>query len=170
MIIVEQTLLITAPIDLVYHISQDNITRDEWDLTPEPLSLVARDDALPGTAGSLQQRSNFGITVTLDFLEPSPPASARMRMSAGPAFLTSYVGAWTFEERSPNHTFVTFHYAIDTAPGLLQWLRENAIALYLNRSAGKRLAALKAYCQKRHMSGKNKGMVPTMKKKFIPRF
>jgi hypothetical protein len=172
MAIIEEVTLINAPADLAFRVSQDNTVRYEWDPAPEQLSLVASGSPPQGTApqfaSGTQVRTRFGIEIRVKYEQRSPPISAAIEMVGGPKIIDNYSGAWIFEERSPTHTFATFRYTITAKPSLLRWPIERIAALYLAAIARKRLAALKDYCQKRHLMGQ--GKILPKRRKPIPRF
>jgi hypothetical protein len=145
--IVEKTLLIEAPAELVYRVSQDYSVRYEWDPFPEKISVVS-DPALALHVGTqILVRSKLGMQMVVEFVQLAPPNRAAIKMIKGPIFIAKFAGSWIFEPAGPGVTLARFRYSLSTRPRLLAWASDWLAVWYFSRTASARLAGLKRYCE-----------------------
>lgn len=150
MAIVERRVTINAPIDFVYRTSQDYSVRYEWDPFPENISVVAGDPNSLTVGTQVQVKSKLGMGMLVEFIQLMPPTRAAVKMITGPWFLGKFAGSWIFQEaQSDAQTEARFRYTIIAKPRPLRFLVEPLAALYFSRVVDKRLAGLKAYCERR---------------------
>lgn len=82
------------------------------------------------------------------FVQLQPPTRAAVKMVQGPWFLEKFAGSWVFRAQSADITLARFRYTVVARPGLLRGLIEPLAALYFSRVVEKRLAGLKAFCER----------------------
>lgn len=146
MAILEFTLEIDSPIQLVYRVSQDYAVRYEWDPFPEDIRVVkGSDEPAPGT--QVLVKSKLGASMLVEFVQVQPPSRAAVVMIRGPWYLSKFAGSWIFRERSPLRTEARFRYTITARPWLLRWFMEPLATLYFSRVIKQRLRGLKRYCE-----------------------
>lgn len=148
MALIERQVHIAAPIDAVYRASQDYAVRYEWDPFPESITVVAGEPGGPFVGTQVRVESKLGMRMLVEFVQVKPPTHAAIRMIEGPRILARFAGSWIFQQVSPDLTVARFRYLIATKPGFLRFLVEPAAALYFSRVVKKRLAGLKAYCER----------------------
>lgn len=149
MAIVEHTIEIDAPRELVSRVSQDYSVRYEWDPFPESIAVVhgAMDPPTVGT--QVLVRSRLGLDMRVEFVQLDHPHRAAIRMVKGPPFLAKFAGSWIFDSTGPRATVVRFRYTISTRPLWLAWLGDRLASAYFSRTTRKRLIGLKRYCEAR---------------------
>jgi hypothetical protein len=148
MALVENHTTISAPIDLVYRASQDYSVRYDWDPFPENIAVVAGEQNGPSVGTQVHIKSKLGMSMLVEFVQVLPPSRAAVKMIQGPWFLAKFVGSWIFQEASSNATTARFRYTIVAKPTLLRFLVEPLASWYFSRVVNKRLAGLKAYCER----------------------
>lgn len=148
MALVESHTTISAPIDLVYRISQDYSVRYDWDPFPEHIAVVSGEPNGPFVGTQVQIKSKLGMNMLVEFVQVMPPSRTAVKMIQGPWFLAKFAGSWIFQEASSNATTARFRYTIVAQPALLRFLLEPFAFLYFSRVVKKRLAGLKAYCER----------------------
>ena len=145
--LVEESIQIDAPIELVYEVSQDYDVRYEWDPFPEKISVVSGSPQGLSVGTTVLVRSKLGMEMLVEFIQVAPPFRAAIKMIQGPSLIEKFAGSWIFEPNGEGSTFARFRYSISTRPAWLT-LVGNAIAtLYFSRTARRRLAGLKRYCE-----------------------
>lgn len=148
MAIVESHTTIGAPIDVVYRTSQDYSIRYEWDPFPENIAVVSGEPNDLSVGTQVHIKSKLGMSMLVEFVQVMPPSRAAVKMVQGPWFLAKFAGSWIFQEVSSNATAARFRYTIIAKPALLRFLVEPMASLYFSRVVSKRLAGLKAYCER----------------------
>lgn len=148
MALVESHTTIAAPIDLVYRTSQDYSVRYDWDPFPENIAVVAGESNGPFVGTQVHIKSKLGMRMLVEFVQVLPPSRTAVKMVQGPWFLAKFAGSWIFQEVSSNATTARFRYTIVAKPALLRFLVEPLASLYFSRVVEKRLAGLKAYCER----------------------
>lgn len=148
MALVESHTTIAAPIDLVYRTSQDYLVRYDWDPFPENIAVVKGEPNGPFVGTQVHIKSKLGMSMLVEFVQVMPPSCAAVKMVQGPWFLAKFAGSWIFHEVSTNATAARFRYTIVAKPALLRVLVEPLAFLYFSRVVRKRLAGLKAYCER----------------------
>src|SRR5689334_4629775 len=95
---VEASLLIRAPRERLFDLSQDYALRTEWD--PFVRDMRFLDGATqPGPGVRVRVRAYNGLTMTVRFVTFNRPAVVAMTMTEGPWFLERFAGSWRFEPR-----------------------------------------------------------------------
>lgn len=146
---IESRVTINAPVDFVYRVSQDYAVRYDWDPFPEKISVVSGDPNALTVGTRVRVNSKLGMGMLVEFVQVMPPTRAAVKMIAGPWFLEKFAGSWIFQDVPASaQTEARFRYTIIAKPKLLRFLVEPLAALYFSRVVSKRLAGLKAYCEK----------------------
>lgn len=149
MAIIESRVTINAPIDFVYRTSQDYSVRYDWDPFPENISVVSGDSNELAVGTQVEVKSKLGMDMLVEFVQIMPPTRAAVKMIKGPWVLEKFAGSWIFQEGlSDAQTEARFRYTIIAKPKPFRLLIEPLAALYFSRVVSKRLAGLKAYCEK----------------------
>ncbi|MDO8697831.1 MAG: SRPBCC family protein [Pseudomonas sp.] len=148
MAIIEDSIEINAPQDMVYRISQDYGVRFDWDPFPDRLEMIGGGDYTPERGKRVYVRSKLGMSMVVEFVQVSPPSRAAIAMVSGPRILKKFAGTWIFEAISPERTHVRFRYAIEAAPAVLRPIIDALAAAYFRRTVRKRLLGLKRYCER----------------------
>ena len=149
MAIVEHGIEIDASIHDVYRVSQDYSVRYEWDPFPEAIQVVQGQSGEPQIGTQVLVKSKLGARMLVEFVQVQPPSRAAVSMVSGPWYLSKFAGSWIFSELSPIRTGARFRYTITAKPGFLRFLMEPIATLYFTNVVKKRLAGLKAYCERR---------------------
>jgi hypothetical protein len=145
--LIEKSLSIGAPIDVVFRVSQDYAVRYEWDPFPEKIAVVNGSPEVSGIGTQVLVRSKLGMEMVVEFVQFAPPDRAAIKMVSGPALIDKFAGSWIFDEAGPGNTLARFRYAIAMRPAWLAWAFNWFAITYFSRTAEKRLAGLKRYCE-----------------------
>ena len=145
--LVEKSIQIDAPVELVYQVSQDYEVRYEWDPFPERISVVAGSPQGLCVGTQVLVRSKLGMEMLVEFVQVAPPFRAAIKMIRGPNLIEKFAGSWIFEPIGEISTVARFRYSISTRPAWLAWMGNFIAILYFSRTAERRLAGLKRYCE-----------------------
>jgi ribosome-associated toxin RatA of RatAB toxin-antitoxin module len=131
-------VLIAAPADALFALTQDYTRRLEWDPFLSRAELVggAR-EAGPGVRALCVART--GLAMETEYVSFNPPGVCAIRMTRGPWFLREFAGSWRFREVEPGRTEVAFTYHLVARPRFLTPLLRRVFA----RDTRKRLLGLK---------------------------
>ena len=77
MAIVEYTIEIAAPVELVWRVSQDYSVRYEWDPFPESIEVVRGAMSPPAIGSQVLVKSKLGMHMLVEFVQVAPPDRAR---------------------------------------------------------------------------------------------
>jgi hypothetical protein len=146
--IVEFAIVIHAPRDVVYSISQDFSVRSEWDAFAADLEMADGTPYLPRTGRRISVRSKPGIDMEMELVKVEAPARMTMKMVAGPSYLRRFAGSWSFEEVGERAALVRFRYLLAIRRGPLHKLVEFLAVWYFQRAMLRRLMGLKRYCER----------------------
>lgn len=147
MAIVEYTIEIAAPVELVWRVSQDYSVRYEWDPFPESIEVVRGAMSPPAIGSQVLVKSKLGMHMLVEFVQVAPPDRAAIMMVKGPAAIEKFAGSWIFERIGQTATMVRFRYSISTRPAWLAWAGDWLAVAYFGRTTKKRLLGLKQYCE-----------------------
>lgn len=143
---IEFHLDIRAPIEKVYHISQDYSVRYEWDPFPDNIRLLnGATDIAKGACVSVTAKN--GLKMEVEFIQVMPPTTAAIVMRKGPLILKSFSGSWVFKAISPTETAAKFVYSINTRWWSVPFVSEAITVWYFRKVIKARLLSLKAYCE-----------------------
>ena len=140
--VVERSLLIDAPQQPLFDLSQDYRLRLRWD--PFLRNLRFLDDARePAVGVRVWVRARTGLTMVVEYVSFFRPEVVAMKMVRGPAFFRQFAGSWRFHAHPGGSTQVIFRYVFETRWRGLRWLLDPCIRWILGRDVRKRLQGLK---------------------------
>ena len=132
------TIIINAPSDQLFALTQDYDRRLAWDSFLKRAELVG-DATTPGRGVRAYCIANSGFGMETEYVSFDPPSGCAIRMTSGPRLIREFAGSWRFRETSPGVTEVAFRYRIVGYPRLLtrllQWI--------FDRDTRRRLQGLK---------------------------
>jgi Polyketide cyclase / dehydrase and lipid transport len=143
---IEFQLDIKAPIDEVYHISQDYAVRYKWDSFPENITMLNGANKVEKGVRVLVTAKS-GLKMEVEFVQVLPPTTAAIKMTKGPFFLQSFSGSWVFRTNSLKETNAKFIYSIESKKWALPWVSDHVVTWYFSRVIKSRLSGLKNYCE-----------------------
>ena len=138
---VEASLLIRAPREHLFDLSQDYALRTAWDPFIEEMRFLDGATAA-GPGVRVTGRAYNGLSVTVRFVTFHRPGVVAMTMTEGPWFLERFAGSWRFEPRGDS-TEVTFRYVFETRPRWLRWLTAPLFRWVFRRDVRARVRGLK---------------------------
>jgi ribosome-associated toxin RatA of RatAB toxin-antitoxin module len=145
--IVEDTVLIAAPPDALFALSQDYALRLEWD--PFLRELKFLDGATEAAVGvRVWVRAWTGLTMEVEYVSVNPPHTVAMKMLRGPRLFRQFAGTWMFRPHPSGRTEVVFRYAFTTRWRWLHWLLDPLIRVVFRRDIRGRLRGLKRAAEK----------------------
>lgn len=148
MSLIEKSAYIHAPLELVYQISQDYAHRHDWDPIAKKITVIAGPNHQIQEGTQVLARTNMGMIMLVQFVQICPPHRIAIEMLRGPSFIQRFQGVWNLTEVAPNVTEAQFRYLLELKPMRLRRLSEQVAGLYLSCAVGKRLHALKSYCER----------------------
>ncbi len=134
----EQSVVISAPRDFLFSLTQDYSRRLEWDPFLKSAALVGEATHAAVGVRALCVAHN-GMGMETEYVSFNPPRVTAVKMTRGPWIIAQFAGSWRFEEVGGG-TRVTFEYHLRARPGFLTPL----VRWVFGRDTRKRLAALKA--------------------------
>jgi len=143
----QQSILINAPAETLFRLTQDYSRRLEWDPFLRSAELVDGAEAA-GMGVRAWCVAHNGLGMETEYVSFNPPRACAVKMTAGPRIFRRFVGSWRFEETAPGQTKVDFTYTLEAQPRWLAWLLTPILAATFARDTRKRLAALKAACER----------------------
>jgi ribosome-associated toxin RatA of RatAB toxin-antitoxin module len=138
--IVEDSILIDAPPEALFALSQDYALRREWDPFVREMRFLGGARAAAGVR--VWVRAWTGLTMEVQFVGFRPPTSVAMKMLRGPWFFQRFAGAWLFKPRPGGKTEVSFRYTFTTRWPLLRPLADPVIGWAFRRDIRARLRGL----------------------------
>jgi hypothetical protein len=138
----ERSLVIRGrPADL-FALTQDYAVRLRWDpYLREARLLGSATRPAKGVRAWCVAKSGLGMET--EYVSFNPPRVAAVRMTRGPAILSSFAGSWRFGEVGPDRTRVAFRYHLAARPRWLRWLFDPLLQISLARDTDRRLQALR---------------------------
>jgi ribosome-associated toxin RatA of RatAB toxin-antitoxin module len=139
---VEESVVIDAPAEGLFALSQDYALRRAWDPFTGDMRFL-------GGAGSYGRgvrvwfRARNGLTMVVELVGFRPPRSVAMRMVRGPWFLRRFAGTWVFAPRPGGRAEVTFRYSFEPRWRWLAPVLSPAFAWVFRREVRARLRGLK---------------------------
>jgi ribosome-associated toxin RatA of RatAB toxin-antitoxin module len=147
---VEDRILIHAPAEALFDLSQDYALRREWD--PFVRKMRFLDGARETAVGvKVWVRAWTGLTMTVEFVSLDRPRVVAMKMLRGPWLFRLFAGTWRFVPR-PDGTEVIFHYVFRTR--WLGWLLDPLIRAVFRRDIRARLRGLKRGAEEQGLLGR----------------
>ena len=147
MAIVAYEVVIHAPAELVYEVSQDYAVRYEWDPFPERIELLDGAKCI-GKGTKVLVLAKNGLKMEVIFVQVKPPATAAIKMTKGPFFLESFSGSWVFKAMGDGSTRARFVYSVKSKAWAFPLFLDGIIAWYFKGVVIRRLDSLKAYCER----------------------
>jgi ribosome-associated toxin RatA of RatAB toxin-antitoxin module len=136
--ILADSIVIDAPADGLFALSQDYALRTDWDPFVRAMRLL--DGATePGPGVRVWVRARNGLTMEVRFFSVHPPRSVAMKMTRGPWLFRQFAGTWLFVPHTNGQTEVTFRYSFQSRYRFL----DPFIRALLRRDIRKRLLGLK---------------------------
>ena len=136
----EQSIIISAPRDFLFSLTQDYARRLSWDPFLRSASLVGgATRAAVGVRALCVARNGMSMETEYVSFNP-PPRVTAVKMTRGPWVVAHFAGSWRFEEVNPFTTRVTFAYHLEAR---MRWLLTPFVGWAFARDTRKRLAALK---------------------------
>ncbi|HEX9810773.1 MAG TPA: SRPBCC family protein [Burkholderiales bacterium] len=146
--LVEEEILINAPRDLVFDVSQDYAIRRQWDPFSRGTYLLdGVTAAAVGVKGFVQARNGFRMT--FEYVSYQRPERAAIVMLYGPLFFKKFAGTWIFEEVGERSVRARFRYTFATRPAALRRPLDCLVQRLFRRAIIDRLLALKEFCESR---------------------
>lgn len=141
----DQSIEIAASAADLFALTQDYVRRLAWDPFLKSANLL--DGA---TAAGVGVRAycvaHTGLGMETEYVSFNPPRTCAVKMTRGPWVLSSFAGAWRFEEVAPGRTRVGVRYHLRARFG---WLLTLVVGWVFRRDTRNRLAALKAAVEER---------------------
>jgi hypothetical protein len=143
----ERSILINAPRETLFALTQDYSRRLAWD----PFLREAR---LMGPEGETGVGSRawcvtwYGIGMETEDVSFERPDTAAVRMTRGPWLLASFAGSWRFRSSPGGATRVMFRYHLAARPAWLGPLLNPILVTFFAYDTQRRLEALKAALEK----------------------
>ena len=144
----EQSIVVSAPRQFLFSLTQDYSRRLDWDPFLKSAALVGGATcAAVGIRALCVART--GLSMETEYVSFEPPRVAAVKMTSGPWIIARFAGSWRFEEIGPSETRVSFVYHLEARPHLLRWLLTPIVGLVFARDTRKRLVALKEAVESR---------------------
>ncbi|MFC6999973.1 type II toxin-antitoxin system RatA family toxin [Rufibacter roseus] len=122
----ENSVLVDAPQEKLFWLSQDYERRLEWDRYLRVARLEAgATRAAKGVEAYCESRKGIGMTVK--YISFHPPRQVAMEMTKGPWVFQKFSGSWRFKEEIDGRIRVFFRYNFKTRFGWLGKLLLNPI-------------------------------------------
>lgn len=147
---IEERILIQAPQEALFDLSQDYELRLAWD--PFLRAMRFLDGAVQtGVGVRVWVRARNGLTMTVEYITFHRPHAAAMKMIRGPWFFRRFAGSWRFKTQPDGMVEAVFRYAFDTRWLWLRPLLDPIIGHTLRRDIRKRLGGLKHGVEERNL-------------------
>jgi len=146
--IIEAALVIHAPREVVYSISQDYSVRAEWDPFTDRLEMADGSIYFVKPGARVVVRAKFGASMTVEFVHVDSPERVAVKMVDGPWYLRKFAGTWIFEKIDERATLARFRYLVAARRGAFRKAMDVIAAWYFHRVVLQRLAGLKTYCER----------------------
>jgi ribosome-associated toxin RatA of RatAB toxin-antitoxin module len=140
--IVHDAILIDAPSEDLFALSQDYSLRRAWDPFVREMRFLDGTTE-PGIGVRVWVRAWTGLTMEVVFVSFNPPRSVAMKILHGPWFLKKFAGVWLFTPFGEAKTEVAFRYSFATTGGWFGRLMEPFIGWLFWRDVRARLRGLK---------------------------
>jgi hypothetical protein len=161
MAIVEAALVIHAPREVVYSLSQDYSVRTEWDPFVSRLEMADGSPWFIKPGSRVFVRSKLGSSMVVEYVRVDSPSHVTVSMVSGPSYLRKFAGSWIFSAVGERATLVRFRYVVVARRGTFRKAMDLLAAWYLQRVVIRRLQGLKRYCER---MAKLKAMPPALRR------
>lgn len=138
----EYSIEIRGDREKLFALTQDYRRRLQWDpfLIRAELLNGAKEADIGVRAWCV---ARYGLGMETEYVAFDPPGSTAVKMTRGPAILSSFAGSWRFDEVTPEITRVTFKYHLKARPLWLNLILSPLLQIIFSRDTIKRLTALK---------------------------
>ena len=125
-----------------FDLTQDYYLREAWDPFTRDIKLLngAKE---PAEAVQVWVKAWTGFTMEVEYSSFKPPELAAVKMLRGPAFLSTFAGAWRFHAAAADETEVEFMYSFTTRWKWLRPVLDPVIRAAFGWDIRRRLQALK---------------------------
>ena len=132
----EQSVVISAPADVLFSLTQDYSRRLEWDPFLKSAALVGGATGAAVGVRALCVAHN-GMGMETEYVSFNPPRVTAVKMTRGPWVIAQFAGSWRFEEIGAGETRVTFEYHLGPArPGCADAARRVGVRARHAEAAG----------------------------------
>jgi ribosome-associated toxin RatA of RatAB toxin-antitoxin module/antitoxin component of MazEF toxin-antitoxin module len=139
----EHSIVIDAPAEVLFDLSQDYKRRLEWDPFLRSAELLdGSSEPAVGVRALCVDRN--GTAMETEYVTYNRPRAVAIKMTRGPWFLESFAGSWRFEEIEPGRTRVDFSYSVKGRPRWLASLLDPILRRVFAREMRPRMEGLKA--------------------------
>ena len=139
---VDASIVIDAPRDKLFALSQDYDARLRWD--PFLTDMKFRHGATRAKVGAqVWVRARNRLSMTVEYITLDPPNVVAMKMIQGPWIFRKFSGAWLFEDCGVRRTRVIFRYNFQCRLGPANLAVHPLIARVFRRDIEARLRGLK---------------------------
>lgn len=144
----EDAIVIRAPAEALFALTQDYGRRLEWDPFLKEARLVggATESGVGARAWCV---AKTGLGMETEYVSFQPPRVTAVKMTRGPWIIDSFAGSWRFEPAEGGATRVQFRYQVRARPGWLAWLLTPVLTRVFARDVRKRLEGLKSAVEDR---------------------
>ena len=140
--VIERSVVVRAPREALFALTQDYYLRLEWD--PFLRALRFMDGATaPAPGVRVWVRARNGLGMLVEYVTVLPPERVAVRLVRGPFFFESFAGSWIFHPEGDGSTRVVFRYGFRTRWPLLRPVLDRAISAVFGRDLRVRVRALK---------------------------
>jgi hypothetical protein len=147
MVTIESALVIHAPREVVYSLSQDYTVRSAWDKYTRLLEMADGSPYLVRPGARALVRTKFGLGVTMEFTEVDASNRVAMRMVSGPSFLDSVLATWSFENVGERASLARFRYELSLRDSALRGPMRWLVEYWFGKIVLRRLEGLKRYSE-----------------------
>lgn len=141
---VESSVIIAAPIDQVFALSQSQgELRYRWDPFVRSQELL-HGAVEPAKGVQTSTRSRHGLHMVSEYQSFRAPTQVGMKMIEGPWFFETFAGGWNFRPIDDDHTEATWRYVFTCRPTWLQPVAHRIGTWFLGRDIDRRLASFAA--------------------------
>ncbi|HEU4370301.1 MAG TPA: SRPBCC family protein [Methylomirabilota bacterium] len=139
---VDASIVITAPRDKLFALTQDYDARLRWD--PFLTDIEFKHGATQAMVGvQVWVRARNRLSMTVEYITLDPPNAVAMKMIEGPWLFRKFSGTWLFRDDGAGRTRVTFRYNFQCRLGPANLVAHSLIARAFRRDIEARLQGLK---------------------------
>ncbi len=139
---VDAAIVIAAPRDRLFALTQDYAARLRWD--PFLTDMRFKHGATEATVGvQVWVRARNRLSMTVQYITVDRPNVVAMKMIEGPWLFRKFSGAWLFKDDGVGRTLVIFRYSFQCRLGPANLVVHPLIARIFRRDIEARLRGLK---------------------------
>jgi ribosome-associated toxin RatA of RatAB toxin-antitoxin module len=129
----EVSILVQAPQEELFWLSQDYTKRLDWDKYLR-VAYLKHGITKAGKGVEAYCESKKGIGMTVRYVSFNPPQQVAMEMTKGPWVFKKFSGSWRFKAEANGQTRVYFRYNFQTKAGAIGQILLNPFLLWLLRT------------------------------------